>query len=170
MLIALQVVQFETAVGIPANCSVGKQPRRRGRINRFFIIPCIVLPVRGLPYMTSEFFFYFPLSPSQISWSCSFCLLFLGPPTHPLRTSYMEAPSERARWRSGWGERLDSINSSFIFFFYSEMLSPKQIHLCIFHLLFPPIAEKKTEVLIRFPPLSPRAMNEIPGGNVSMAG
>ena len=45
MIVALQVVQFETAVGIPANCSVGKQPRRRGRINRFFIIPCIVLPV-----------------------------------------------------------------------------------------------------------------------------
>ena len=122
MLIALQVVQFETAVGIPANCSVGKQPRRRGRINRFFIIPCIVLPVTE-------------------------------------RESQM-----------GWGAGLDSINSSFIFFFYSEMLSPKQIHLCIFHLLFPPIAEKKTEVLIRFPPLSPRAMNEIPGGNVSMAG
>ena len=34
-----------------------------------------------------------PLSLSQISWFCSFCLL-LGdpPPPNPLRTSYMEAP------------------------------------------------------------------------------
>ena len=55
------------------------------------------------------------------------------------------------------GDSLNSINSSFIFFFSHSSIPtserdalPKQIHLCIFHLLFPPIAEGKTEVLIRF--------------------
>ena len=44
--------------------------------------------VRGLPYMTSakfsDFFTPSPLSLSQISWFCSFCLLFgeASPPTH----------------------------------------------------------------------------------------
>ena len=52
---------------------------------------------RGLPYMTSANFFRFfdplpPLSLSQISWFCSFCLLYGAPPPHSLRTSYMEAP------------------------------------------------------------------------------
>ena len=66
---------------------------------------CSASEKRGLPYMTSTDFFYplLPLSLSQISWFCSFCLIFGDPPPiHPLRTSYMEAPL--VKWQMMWSK------------------------------------------------------------------